>query len=44
MQTVQLAPINNADEASDDEDDYGAGFQEDMGDYAELEYFCQAAS
>lgn len=44
MQTVQLAPINNEDEASDDEDDYGAGFQENMGDYAELEYFCQAAS
>ena len=46
MQTVQLAPINNNDESSseENEDDYGGGLQEAMGEYAELEYFCQAAS
>ena len=43
MQTAQLAPINNVDEESYEEND-GASLQEDMGDFAELEYFCQAAS
>jgi len=48
VQTVQLAPVNNqshrgASGFSDDEDEEDDGMQEDMVDYAELEYFCQAA-
>ena len=40
--TVQLAPVNVQRELDDVEEDYG-DLGESMADYAELEYFCQAA-
>ena len=39
MLSVQLNPINVGEEASDDEGSLGG----DLADYAEMEYFCQAA-
>ena len=41
MLTVQLNPINDADESSGDDEDHGLG--REMAEYSELEYFCQAS-
>ena len=43
VQSVLLTPIND-DEDADNEEDQDGALQEDIADFAELEYFCQAAS